>query len=99
MCLAYILFSTDRWSLKFHFVNNLFGVGLTRCVELGCFLWWFEFFPRTKHQSSVLLFATASARHVTLRTDRRIHWPQNENGFVYHLLEIKVGFQGMVLAH
>ena len=40
-----------------------------------------------KHQSSVLLFATASARHVTLRTDRRIHGLRNENGFVYRLPE------------
>ena len=50
-----------------------------------------DFVPM-KHQSSVLLFATASARHVTLRTDRRIHGLQNENGFVYHLPEKKVQF-------
>ena len=54
-------------------------------------------FVLMKHQSSVLLFATASARHVTLRTDRRIHGLQNENGFVYHLPIKKINFQVMVL--
>ena len=57
-----------------------------------------DFVPM-KHQSSVLLFATASARHVTLRTDRRIHGLQNENGFVYQNAADTSSQEGQIVRH